>query len=190
MSAVFLSGRPFPAWEETTLQVGGRSLWQIVAELAGKSPRRTDGGLPAAGRSGGGRGRGAAGARRVRALGVAAKSRRCVSARLRGREGRRRRRRWCASLLSRASPLEAKYIVKIMTGDLRIGLKESLVEEAIARAYGGTLGGGAARQHAAGRYRGDGAAGGCGASWRRRGCGCFIRWGSCWRVRWSRRKRG
>ncbi len=43
-------------------------------------------------------------------------------------------------LLSRASPLEAKYIIKIMTGDLRIGLKESLVEEAIAKAYGGTLG--------------------------------------------------
>src|ERR1700686_5556293 len=36
VSAVFLSGRPFPAWEETTLQVGGRSLWGIVAELAGK----------------------------------------------------------------------------------------------------------------------------------------------------------
>ena len=43
-------------------------------------------------------------------------------------------------LLSQASPLEAKYIIKIMTGDLRIGLKESLVEEAIAKAYGGTLG--------------------------------------------------
>ena len=42
-------------------------------------------------------------------------------------------------LLARATPLEAKYIVKIMTGDLRIGLKESLVEDAIARAYGGTL---------------------------------------------------
>jgi len=41
-------------------------------------------------------------------------------------------------LLSRATPLEAKYLVKIMTGDLRIGLKESLVEEAIAKAYGGT----------------------------------------------------
>jgi DNA ligase-1 len=38
-------------------------------------------------------------------------------------------------LISRGSPLEAKYIVKIMTGDLRIGLKESLVEDAIARAY-------------------------------------------------------
>jgi len=31
VSVVFLSGRPFPAWEETTLHVGGRSLWQIVA---------------------------------------------------------------------------------------------------------------------------------------------------------------
>ena len=41
-------------------------------------------------------------------------------------------------LLGRATPLEAKYIVKIVTGDLRIGLKESLVEEAIAKAYGGT----------------------------------------------------
>ena len=38
-------------------------------------------------------------------------------------------------LLSQASPLEAKYMVKIMTGDLRIGLKESLVEEAIAKAF-------------------------------------------------------
>jgi DNA ligase 1 len=38
-------------------------------------------------------------------------------------------------LLERAAPLEAKYIVKIISGDLRIGLKESLVEEAIARAF-------------------------------------------------------
>jgi DNA ligase-1 len=43
-------------------------------------------------------------------------------------------------MLTRPTPLEAKYLVKIMTGDLRIGLKESLVEEAVARAYGGNLG--------------------------------------------------
>src|ERR1700694_200827 len=36
VSAVFLSGRAFPAWEETTLQVGGRKLWQILAEMVGK----------------------------------------------------------------------------------------------------------------------------------------------------------
>jgi DNA ligase-1 len=39
------------------------------------------------------------------------------------------------SLLERATALEAKYILKIITGELRIGLKESLVEEAIAKAY-------------------------------------------------------
>ncbi len=37
VSAVFLSGRPFPAWEEATLQVGGRVLWRIVAELSGNN---------------------------------------------------------------------------------------------------------------------------------------------------------
>src|SRR5256885_2490743 len=42
-------------------------------------------------------------------------------------------------LLSEVTPLGAKYIVKIMTGDLRIGLKESLVEEAIAKGFGGSL---------------------------------------------------
>src|SRR5262249_12667551 len=39
------------------------------------------------------------------------------------------------SLLSRSSPLETKYIIKIIGGDLRIGLRESLVEEAIAKAF-------------------------------------------------------
>src|SRR4030095_1158779 len=37
VAAVFFSGRPFPAWEETTLQVGGRLLWGVVEELSGKS---------------------------------------------------------------------------------------------------------------------------------------------------------
>ncbi|HTC77728.1 MAG TPA: ATP-dependent DNA ligase, partial [Terriglobales bacterium] len=38
-------------------------------------------------------------------------------------------------LLARATGNEAKYIIKIMLGDLRIGSKESLVEEAIAKAF-------------------------------------------------------
>jgi DNA ligase-1 len=35
-------------------------------------------------------------------------------------------------LLRRASPLEVKYLLKLMLGDMRIGVKQSLVEEAIA----------------------------------------------------------
>src|SRR5262249_18021151 len=41
--------------------------------------------------------------------------------------------------LKRLSPLEAQYVVKILTGDLRIGLREGLVEEAIARAFDAPL---------------------------------------------------
>src|SRR3989449_8160877 len=37
--------------------------------------------------------------------------------------------------LSRATALEAKYLVKLLSGDLRIGLREALVEDAIARAF-------------------------------------------------------
>jgi DNA ligase 1 len=38
-------------------------------------------------------------------------------------------------ILRQCDPHEAKYLVKIITGDLRIGLKEGLVEEAVALAF-------------------------------------------------------
>ncbi len=41
-----------------------------------------------------------------------------------------------AATLRRCSPDEGKFLVKIVSGDLRIGLKEGLVEEAVAKAFG------------------------------------------------------
>lgn len=35
-------------------------------------------------------------------------------------------------LLERCSPIEAKYLVKLISGDMRIGVKQALIEEAIA----------------------------------------------------------
>jgi DNA ligase-1 len=43
------------------------------------------------------------------------------------------------AVLRRATPLEAKYLVKLLAGDLRIGLREGLVEDAIARVFGQSL---------------------------------------------------
>jgi DNA ligase-1 len=135
---VFLSGRPFPVWEETTLQVGGRWLWRIVAELS----ERTDTELTAAYRQHGDLGAVAndvlppRGMRGLTVLQVESKFREIAAAR-----GPAAKAALTRELLSQASPREAKYIIKIMTGDLRIGLKENLVEEAIAKAYGGTLAG-------------------------------------------------
>jgi DNA ligase 1 len=153
VSAVFLSGKPFPAWEETTLQVGGRLLWRIVSELSGWS----DAELTAEYRKVGDVGAVAGEALAVRlrssvggqecpphtslasdlalSVGQAEEFFRKIAA----ARGPAAKTVLVRELLSRASGLEAKYLVKIMTGDLRIGLKESLVEEAIARAYGGTL---------------------------------------------------
>lgn len=41
--------------------------------------------------------------------------------------------------LSHATPLEAKYLVKLLAGDLRIGLREGLVEDSIGRAFSRSL---------------------------------------------------
>jgi DNA ligase-1 len=136
MSAVFLSGRAFPAWEETTLQVGGSLLWRVVAQLSGKS----ESALTVAYRKHGDLGAVAgevlppSSGQGLNILEVAETFRQIAAAR-----GPAAKTALVGDLLARATPLEAKYIVKVITGDLRIGLKESLVEEAIAKAYGGRL---------------------------------------------------
>ena len=49
--------------------------------------------------------------------------------------GTKRKTELVIELLKMATPLEAKYIVKLLAGDLRIGLKEGAVEDAIARLF-------------------------------------------------------
>lgn len=49
--------------------------------------------------------------------------------------GTKRKTDLVTELLKMATPLEAKYIVKLLAGDLRIGLKEGAVEDAIARLF-------------------------------------------------------
>lgn len=44
-----------------------------------------------------------------------------------------------ATVFREATPLEAKFLVKLLVGDLRIGLREGLVEDATARAFGQPL---------------------------------------------------
>src|SRR5215472_3344238 len=133
-SGVFLSGRAFPAFEERTLQIGGALLWKLIGELAKanetvlRDAYRKYGDLGSAAyellqrqeRDG----------RRVALEEVRAAFDEIAASR-----GAEAKEALLRQLLQRCSALEAKYVVKIITGELRIGLKESLVEEAIARAY-------------------------------------------------------
>lgn len=134
VAATFLSGRPFPVWEESTLQVGGKLLWKVVEKLSGKGQQD----LTAAYRAHGDLGAVAAdvlppptGKGDLSLSAVQANFRSIAATR-----GAVVKAAQVRELLAQVTPLEAKYIVKIITGDLRIGLKESLVEEAIAKAYG------------------------------------------------------
>jgi DNA ligase 1 len=137
VSAVFLCGQPFPAWEETTLQIGGRSLWQIIAQLSGND----ESALTAAYRQYGDLGAVAGHIlpeRSGQGLSVLEVER--IFRQIAAARGPSAKAALVRDLIARIPPLKAKYVVKIMTGDLRIGLKESLVEEGIAKAYGNTLG--------------------------------------------------
>lgn len=56
-------------------------------------------------------------------------------ARLSTTRGKNAKTQVLTKVLARATALEAKYLVKLLSGDLRIGLREGLVEDAIARAF-------------------------------------------------------
>jgi len=132
IAVIFLSGRPFPANEATTLQVGGALLWRVIAELSGKSDQELTGIY---------RKHGDAGSVAAEALPAQPDASLSLTEvqraffEIAAARGPAAKAVLLRQIMQRATPLEAKYIVKIISGDLRIGLKESLVEEAIARAF-------------------------------------------------------
>src|SRR6185312_9110753 len=134
-AAIFLSGRAFAKWEERTLNVGGSLLWRALSEIS----RKPDVALTAAYRRHGDLGSAAEELlqehspkqSKLALAGVAANFDEIAKS-----PRAEHKLRLFEDLLRNATPLETKYIVKIITGDLRIGLKENLVEEAIAAAYG------------------------------------------------------
>ncbi len=133
-AAVFLSGHAFPAWDERTLQVGGTLLWRALGEISGKGEIA----LTAAYRR-----HGDLGAAAQDVLEHTAPPRSSLSIaeiaaafdELARTSTAARKLSLLQDLLRRATALEAKYVIKIISGDLRIGLRESLVEEAIAKAF-------------------------------------------------------
>ena len=131
-AAIFLSGSPFAANDEATLQVGGALLWRLIAELSGKSEHE----LTEIYRKHGDAGSVAAEALPAKPdSGFTLTEVQRAFLQIAAARGPTAKAALLRQLMERATPLEAKYIVKIISGDLRIGLKQSLVEEAIARAF-------------------------------------------------------
>ena len=137
VAAVFLTGRPFAEADQRAAGLGWSAIATTITELAGV-PRSALG--EAYDRSSD---LGIAVAEVLRAAGHAPAPELSptlpeVAAafdEIEAASGPARKAAVLRTLLERADPLTAKYIVKVLGGDLRIGLREGLVEAAIARAF-------------------------------------------------------
>jgi DNA ligase-1 len=135
IAARFLAGRPFPAHDARTLNVGGAALIAVVCTLAGLPPedygalhvRHGDIGdvaaevLPA-----------------TPAIPGAALTLAGVGAaydEIAATTGTLAKTELLRNLVARATPAEARYLIKVATGEMRTGVKESLIEDTLARLY-------------------------------------------------------
>jgi DNA ligase-1 len=133
-AAQFFAGQVFPLWEERTLQVGGSQLWRVLAAITGKS----EAALSSIYRKYGDLGSAAAEALEGTAPKISElrlSELEAVFDRIASSRDGVARMAEVQEVLSRLNPLGAKYFIKLITGDMRIGLKESLVEEAVAKAF-------------------------------------------------------
>jgi DNA ligase 1 len=133
LGALYLCGRAFPRREERVLSIGFSLLLRAVANVAGKDPHDLAPALRHHGDLG-------AGAEEILqplstkpSLNLPEVAR--IFDSLAGQRGPAAKQALLEKTLRRLSALEAKYFIKIATGELRIGLKESLVEEAIGLHY-------------------------------------------------------
>jgi DNA ligase-1 len=132
LAALWLSGAPFSETDHRQLSVGGASLWRVVKELT----KASDPAMHEAYRRHGDMG---AAAFDLLAAKDGAKSATLTIedvaesfSQLAAAKGTAPRQQLLQDLLSRATPLEAKYLIKLMLSDMRIGVKQAQVEEAIA----------------------------------------------------------
>jgi DNA ligase 1 len=137
----YFTGNPFPQAQERSLAVGGRTIIEAAETTWGVD----DAALGVAYRATGDLGA-ALGpfVRPSHDLGLFRET--LTPARLyallleiadaSGKNAQKRRRILCERIFSACTdPLEATYVVKIMTGELRIGLREGLVVDAVAQAF-------------------------------------------------------
>jgi DNA ligase-1 len=133
-AALWFSGTPFPETDRRVLNIGGSLLAKAIAQLAAAGPEA----LGTAYRRSGDLGAAAADLLYGHAPGAATLTLAEVESDLASMaeaRGPQPKLRLLLDLLSRATPDEAKYLIKLITGDMRTGVKQSLVEEAIAEAW-------------------------------------------------------
>ncbi len=136
-AAQYIAGAPFPEVDRRNLSVGGALLSKAVAARADASPPAFTHALRRHGDIGA-----AAEELIMQQAGPPAAGPAPTLAELEGAlaaiaeaRGPAAKLKLLSPLLLRCSALECKYILKLISGDMRIGVKQSLVEDAVAAAF-------------------------------------------------------
>ena len=140
LAARLATGRSSPRGSRDETQVGYSTIWELLTEISGNAPRAISELYLEHGDLG-----------EVAQEALKTKQEMTLfgesitlaelqetfdtMARSKGKGSSSSRRALLKSLLLRSSPPEAKYVVKILTGEMRTGIVQGLVEEAIAKAY-------------------------------------------------------
>jgi len=142
-AVAMILGRPFPKWSQKTLDVSWATLsniimqiteveWDTFTKIFGET-----GDIGSATKTMFERGKIKRQATLLERTLTIAEVRRSFEeiAEAVGQGSRERKERLIEALLSLASPVEAKYIAKIFIGEMRTGLHEGLMEQAISKAF-------------------------------------------------------
>ncbi len=138
LGALYLAGRPFAETDERALQVGGALLSKVLTELTGAGPDA----MHAAYRRHGDLGAAVfdlLAARQAKGSPIALSALAETFVKIAEAQGPTGKKPLLLKLLGGATPLEAKYLVKLVLGDMRIGVQQSLVEEAVGAAFGAEM---------------------------------------------------
>ena len=138
-----LLGRPFPKWSQQTLDVSWATLSEIIERTAGvewsifEEAFRKSGDIGSATKTvfeNSKVKRQAVLFEEALTLLEVRRSLKAIAETV-GYGSRERKERLITALLSRCSPVEAKYLVKILIGEMRMGFHEGLMEQAVSTAF-------------------------------------------------------
>ena len=137
-TARYFGGSVFPAGDERTLQIGGAAFSAVLRNVSGADDAEISAAWRRHSDTGDVTGDLLSRIEGRETAGIAIHELDLAFGRIAGARVARERTALLTTLLEVASPDEARYIAKLITAELRIGLREGLVEEAIAAAFGAT----------------------------------------------------
>jgi DNA ligase-1 len=132
----FLSGNPFPGSDVRTLNVGYSAASSVLLDLSGVDPRQYGELVLRLGDPGDAAEQVLPAEPAVPEEPITLRAALDAFEKIASTRGTGQKSLLLRDLLARATPLEGKYLVKLVMGEMRTGLRESLVEEALARMVG------------------------------------------------------